>query len=333
MLGLRRFISEMGFGEAYDYLYLPRCLRTHQSKGYAFINLFSREVAQRFIARMLTVRKEAWGTLRFSPAETQGLANNVVMWHRGHSRHVRDPEVLPFVRPLHRLGLTVRPLHDLGLTGSDQLLQLNVPAHDETRSTSIVGAEAAHRYVRPQHAPHARSAEEDPPAEADDWRAGVLAAAAGHCGQGQGLALAEGLAGSLRSSGQPEAAAADHGRGRQLQPLAAPAAHAKGLQSQQPATVAPSWARTVGHSNSGGSQPAPGNWGGASGPASAPDSSVSRSGDPSGQWHEHLHRPQLGRCTPQALMRTPVSITSLNSPSFVAAGGGPPCATLQVISL
>ncbi|CAK0816115.1 unnamed protein product, partial [Prorocentrum cordatum] len=120
MLRLRRYISSLGFDQSYDYLYLPRCLRTHRCKGYAFTNLVSPEVAQSFISS-LSSQLIGGHALKFSIADTQGLAKNILKWYRGHSRHVRDPEVLPFIRPLRALGLS----------SPAQLLQLAGPAGDE----------------------------------------------------------------------------------------------------------------------------------------------------------------------------------------------------------
>jgi hypothetical protein len=98
-------INSLGFTGTYDYLYLPRCFRTQRSKGYAFINFTTPELAQRFTETMDGRLMDSSSSLSVLVSTTQGLEENMVRWVRARSRRVRDPEVLPFVAPLETLGV------------------------------------------------------------------------------------------------------------------------------------------------------------------------------------------------------------------------------------
>jgi hypothetical protein len=45
-------MSALGFGESYDFLYMPLDLQSKQNKGYAFVNLINEEVAMEFVKRV-----------------------------------------------------------------------------------------------------------------------------------------------------------------------------------------------------------------------------------------------------------------------------------------
>ncbi|CAK0864701.1 unnamed protein product [Prorocentrum cordatum] len=102
---LMAWINSFGFAGTYDYLYLPRCLRTQKSKGYAFINFVDSETAQRFTEVLGRVSVHPRSSLVVLVSMTQGLVENLARWMRARSRRVRDPEVLPFVAPLEALGV------------------------------------------------------------------------------------------------------------------------------------------------------------------------------------------------------------------------------------
>jgi len=94
------WLDSNGFRDTYDYFYLPRCFRTGQTKGYAFINFFVPEAIESFLAVAEVTDFGVGADLTVSLSTTQGLAANLAQWLRARSRRVRDPEVLPFVRSL-----------------------------------------------------------------------------------------------------------------------------------------------------------------------------------------------------------------------------------------
>ncbi|CAK0897322.1 unnamed protein product [Prorocentrum cordatum] len=110
-------IQNVGFGNEYDYLYLPRDYTSNEGRGIAFINIVSRGAARRFVDLMgdldFAIRGVAGSpSLRVAAAKTQGLANNLVKWCRRHSAQSRDPEMQPFVRALKEMGFS-HPLDPL----------------------------------------------------------------------------------------------------------------------------------------------------------------------------------------------------------------------------
>ncbi|CAK0836576.1 unnamed protein product [Prorocentrum cordatum] len=102
---LRGLVGRAGFGDAYDYLYLPMCFHTRKSKGYAFINFVSEDAAELFIQRMDSYPMGDGAALSVIPSRTQGLGENMIIWARSQSRRVRNPDFLPYVRALDGLGM------------------------------------------------------------------------------------------------------------------------------------------------------------------------------------------------------------------------------------
>ncbi|CAK0807544.1 unnamed protein product [Prorocentrum cordatum] len=103
-------IQNVGFGNEYDYLYLPCDYTSKESHGIAFINIASRGAARRFVESLgdldLAIRGVSGSPLlRVVSAKTQGLANNLLKWCRRHSTRTVDPEMQPFVRALKEMGL------------------------------------------------------------------------------------------------------------------------------------------------------------------------------------------------------------------------------------
>mmetsp|Transcript_99891 Transcript_99891/g.268317 ORF Transcript_99891/g.268317 Transcript_99891/m.268317 type:complete len:335 (+) Transcript_99891:84-1088(+) len=101
----RDWLDSTGFDERYDFLYLPRCFSTHQCMGYAFINFTDAEASDRFTKIMDGSPQRDGSIYSVTSSTTQGLAANLLKWVRARWRRIRDPEVLPYVRQLERLGV------------------------------------------------------------------------------------------------------------------------------------------------------------------------------------------------------------------------------------
>jgi hypothetical protein len=100
------WLDSTGFDRTFDFFYIPRCFKTRATKGCAFINFYSPEYAKQFKMEMTGAKVDDRSTpLRVSRACNQGLEANMSTWLTTRTRRVRDPEVLPYVRPLQELGL------------------------------------------------------------------------------------------------------------------------------------------------------------------------------------------------------------------------------------
>ena len=152
------------------------------------------------------------GMLRFSTATTQGLAANLIKWHRGHSRYIRDPEVLPFVKPLL----------DLGFANLAQLLQhLKGPTGGEVPLPSFLGAEAVGGNGELRRAPSDAARP-----RIGNGRGPSSAPAMAADNSGQGWQIPAPVRGHrLPPAAAPHWAAVGATYGRQLEPSAAAAGH------------------------------------------------------------------------------------------------------------
>jgi hypothetical protein len=98
------FLEENGFVDEYDFLHLPRCMRTHVAKGFAFINFTSHDAADRFIG--FSKGSAGHRPFRWSAESsmTQGLEANMTKWATARNARVRDPDMLPYLRALRPFG-------------------------------------------------------------------------------------------------------------------------------------------------------------------------------------------------------------------------------------
>lgn len=78
-------IDEKGFGNRYDFFYLPRDVKFRANLGYAFINFVTPEDAARFGAEMNGYRFSGSGSTKACAvvaAHVQGLMNNLAAFKR-----------------------------------------------------------------------------------------------------------------------------------------------------------------------------------------------------------------------------------------------------------
>jgi len=78
-------IDQKGFGNRYDFFYLPRDVKFRANLGYAFINFLTPEDASNFSAEMNGYRFSSSGSMKACavvPAHVQGLMNNLAAFKR-----------------------------------------------------------------------------------------------------------------------------------------------------------------------------------------------------------------------------------------------------------
>lgn len=78
-------IDQKGFGNRYDFFYLPRDVKFRANLGYAFINFITPEDAHNFQAEMNGYRFSGSGSAKACivvPAHVQGLTNNLAAFKR-----------------------------------------------------------------------------------------------------------------------------------------------------------------------------------------------------------------------------------------------------------
>jgi hypothetical protein len=134
------WIDSMGFKGKYDFLYLPRCFTTRKCKGYAFINFVDPESARKFTRELDGFTFTTNSRFKITRSLTQGLEENTAMWAHTRLFRVQDPEMLPFVRYLHDMG--IRHLGHLGdLAQPDEVeVPMTKLFSSEVTGTSYAGA-------------------------------------------------------------------------------------------------------------------------------------------------------------------------------------------------
>merc|ERR1719361_2347374 len=78
-------VDQKGFGNTYDFFYLPKDVKFRANLGYAFINFATPEAATRFRAEMSGYRFPGSGSTKACivvPAHVQGLTNNLAAFKR-----------------------------------------------------------------------------------------------------------------------------------------------------------------------------------------------------------------------------------------------------------
>jgi hypothetical protein len=83
VVDLQQRICDLGFGDTYDFLYVPFDLRSEQNKGYAFVNLVTQSVAMDFAKRFNGTKFDGFNGRLSSKevlvcnAAAQGVAENL----------------------------------------------------------------------------------------------------------------------------------------------------------------------------------------------------------------------------------------------------------------
>ncbi|CAK0844294.1 unnamed protein product [Prorocentrum cordatum] len=112
-------VHRSGFAGRVDFCYMPRDFASGKTKGHAFLNFVSSEVATEF-QRAWHRRKTCSGRpvgargLDVSVAKLQGLAANISRWEAPRLRRVRDPDFQPFVLGRRAAPAAGRPSGCLG---------------------------------------------------------------------------------------------------------------------------------------------------------------------------------------------------------------------------
>ncbi|CAK0907223.1 unnamed protein product, partial [Prorocentrum cordatum] len=153
---LRDVICRAGFGDAYDYLYLPMCFLTKSNKGYAFMNFVNEDMAELFMRQMDGYPMAEGMALVVTSSRTQGLGANLILWARSQSRRVRNPEFLPYVRALSALGM-VHPSELWSRGPLDEPKQPKPPRVAAAPTTWASGARASACAERSCEPPEANS--------------------------------------------------------------------------------------------------------------------------------------------------------------------------------
>jgi hypothetical protein len=111
---LQQRMCDLGFGETYDFLYMPFDLQSEQNKGYAFVNLCNETVATDFQKRFNGIKFEGRLSSKevlVCKAAAQGVAANLRTIT--HSNWLKK-EHMPIVRVEgHLIRLTPRAAHEM----------------------------------------------------------------------------------------------------------------------------------------------------------------------------------------------------------------------------
>merc|ERR1712070_278698 len=96
-------LDASGFEGLYDFCYLPRCFKTGDNHGYAFVNFLSPEAAGLLVgAWHRQIRCQSVRCLNVSPALLQGLDGNVRKWCPPRLRRIRNKDYKPWTREAPR---------------------------------------------------------------------------------------------------------------------------------------------------------------------------------------------------------------------------------------
>jgi len=94
-------LDNAGFKDCYDFCYTPSSFETGNSKGYAFINMKTPQLAAQL--RDLWQRMRPFAgfvgetSLSITPATIQGFEDNVAKWNAPRVKRIRNPNLRPFV--------------------------------------------------------------------------------------------------------------------------------------------------------------------------------------------------------------------------------------------
>eukprot|EP00928_Gymnodinium_smaydae_P064623 TRINITY_DN47906_c0_g1_i1.p1 TRINITY_DN47906_c0_g1~~TRINITY_DN47906_c0_g1_i1.p1 ORF type:complete len:210 (+),score=25.13 TRINITY_DN47906_c0_g1_i1:180-809(+) len=94
------YLVHKGFGESFDFFYLPCSFQSKESKGYAFINLTNQNAVYDFVCLFHSSRcfhtSPGHGSLNVSAAKVQGSVENLRKFDR--SVRIRNRELRPFFK-------------------------------------------------------------------------------------------------------------------------------------------------------------------------------------------------------------------------------------------
>jgi RNA recognition motif-containing protein len=95
-----KLLEEYGFGQTFNFFYLPMDFRSGKNMGYAFINFVEPEIGRNFVSKfdqrrlpVTTSRK----VLEISPSRRQGLAENIALFR---TSDLLNAASLPHYKPL-----------------------------------------------------------------------------------------------------------------------------------------------------------------------------------------------------------------------------------------
>jgi len=94
----QRAVDESGFAGQWDFLHVPVGLDSGLSKGCAFVNFRTAEVAARFRSRWHD-KQTCLGFPHVSPAVVQGRAANIANWNTPKNQRIRNPRFKPVILP------------------------------------------------------------------------------------------------------------------------------------------------------------------------------------------------------------------------------------------
>lgn len=92
-----------GFGDCFDYCYVPRCFESKMNKGYAFVNFINEEMANAFkqsfdrTFKLGTVQRRRSKPIRVTPAVLQGYTRNSAFAGSKKICRIRNGEYRPLV--------------------------------------------------------------------------------------------------------------------------------------------------------------------------------------------------------------------------------------------
>mmetsp|Transcript_39876 Transcript_39876/g.89567 ORF Transcript_39876/g.89567 Transcript_39876/m.89567 type:complete len:208 (-) Transcript_39876:118-741(-) len=94
-------LRQKGFSDCIDFLYAPSDFASHKPKGYCFINFREQDSGRNFHRAFQGLQfSPSDQRLEVSPADIQGLAENVTRFFRKqHRKQIRKLEHLPLVFP------------------------------------------------------------------------------------------------------------------------------------------------------------------------------------------------------------------------------------------
>jgi len=93
-------LDRSGFGDLYDFAYMPMSFDAKTGKGYAFVNFNSQATAGMFVGAWHETRRcgVRGAPLNISPAAIQGVEANIRKWAGPRMARIRNPALRPFIR-------------------------------------------------------------------------------------------------------------------------------------------------------------------------------------------------------------------------------------------
>ena len=95
-----RLLEDYGFGDTFNFFYLPMDFRSGKNMGYAFINFYDPEVGVRFVSKFHSRRlpvSTSKKVIEISPSRRQGLIDNIALFR---TSDLLNSVSLPHYKPL-----------------------------------------------------------------------------------------------------------------------------------------------------------------------------------------------------------------------------------------